>query len=104
MGYPELNTSAIIAKYPKLTVLRLSVITESCQNGSFYVFGLINRSQGIKQNYLNRSSKYLGTTAYKHEMKVLCCYIWIVSLNLSSLLIDHVGLNFNLRSMSKRLV
>ena len=100
----EKTISAIIAKYPKLTVLSLSVITQTCQNGSFYVFGLINRTQGIKQNHLNRSSKHLGTTAYKHEIKVLCCYIWIVSLNLSSLLIDHVGLIFDLRSMSKRLV
>ena len=59
----EKTISAIIAKYPKLTVLSLSVITETCQNGSFYVFRFINITQGIKQNHFNQSSKHLGTTA-----------------------------------------
>ena len=35
-----------------------------CQNGPFYVFEFINRTQEIKQNHLNRSKVHLGTMAY----------------------------------------
>ena len=65
----ESTISDVITKYPKLTVLKYSVITGTCQNGSFYVFELINRAQGIKQNHLIRNNEYLGTMVCKHDIQ-----------------------------------
>ena len=72
----ESTISAVTNKYPKLTVLSSTVITQIRQNGSFYVCELINRAQGIKQNHLNRSSEHLGTTAYQHKIKV-CMLLYL---------------------------
>ena len=55
-------------KIPKTYNFELIVLIEICHNGSFYVFELTSRTQGIKQNHMNRSKEHLGTVYYIHQI------------------------------------
>ena len=50
MGPLKPTTLALIAKYPRLTILEWSGTTENCRNGWFKVSGVTKMAQGLKQN------------------------------------------------------
>ena len=58
----------LCCKIPETCNFKLIVLLDVCNNGSFYVFDLTNRIQGIKQNHMNRSKEHLGTVYYIYQI------------------------------------